>query len=468
MKVTKQDSSQERRILTGMIVSRAFLARIASKWEKGGLFRTKWCNLIGGWCVKFFRKYDKAPRSGVQSLFEEWAENRSDRETVDLIERFLARLSGEYKALAREINLDHLTDMAGEHFNRVRLEKLAEEIQADIEAGESDKATGRVSKFSHIELGAGAGIDVMFDHEAIREAFEAKADPIVKYPGDLGRFFGDALERDGFICFMGPEKRGKTWWLIDLAWRAMLQRRRVAFFEVGDMSQNQIMRRLMVRASNAPLKAKTVRYPTELEKIEGEESATPTHEDREYRRPLSVKKAVAACKKVMMSRVKSQSSYFKLSVHPNSSISVDGIRSVLETWERDEEWVPDVIVIDYADILAPLYAGSTMDSRDQINATWKALRALSQSRHCLVVTATQAKASSYTAHTVSQTDFSEDKRKFAHVTGMIGLNATPAEKENGIIRVNWIVLREDDFIVTRCCHVAGCLDVGQPAIRSTF
>ena len=155
----------------------------------------------------------------------------------------------------------------------------------------------------------------------------------------------------------------------------------------------------------------------------------------------------------------------RLSCHPNSSLTVGGIRAILQNWERTG-WVPDVIVIDYADILAPPHG--IADTRDQINSTWKQLRALSQSTHSLVVTATQADAASYNTNTIGRANFSEDKRKLAHVTGLVGLNANSDEKECGILRLNWIVLRESAFTETQCVHVAGCLEIGNPAVKSTF
>ena len=67
----------------------------------------------------------------------------------------------------------------------------------------------------------------------------------------------------------------------------------------------------------------------------------------------------------------------------------------------------------------PRLAGKTDLIPNQINTTWKQLRALSQDRHCLVVTATQANAGSYTREApMDRRSFSEDKRKLAHATGI--------------------------------------------------
>lgn len=469
MRVEKRDGSKERRILIGMIVDTVLLGRIAAKWEKEGLFKSRWANTVAGWCVKFYNRYERAPGKSIQGIFESWAEDRGDRDTVEIIERFLDSLSNEYKQLAKESNTDYLADLAAEYFNDVRLLKLAELVQADLEEGKRDQALNRVHRFGKIEMGVGAGVNVMTDPNAIQAAFEDNREPLVVYRGALGNFFGDVFARDSFISFMGPEKRGKSFWLADVAWQGMLQRRKVAFFAVGDMSQNQMMRRFMVRAARRPLKAtkpgKPIRYPKFIEHVPGELTANVDFEEREFKKSLNWRDAWKAAQDIMTNKVKSKESLLRLSCHPSSTLTVHGMLSILQGWER-ESWVPDLIIIDYADILAP--PPGMQDSRDRIDATWSQLRGVSQQYHNCVVTATQSDAASYKQETMDQSNFSNDKRKMAHVTAMIGLNQTPAEKENQTMRLNFVVLREDDFITSKCVYVANCLAIGNPAVLSTF
>ena len=46
--------------------------------------------------------------------------------------------------------------------------------------------------------------------------------------------------------------------------------------------------------------------------------------------------------------------------------------------------IPDVIIVDYADILAPEDTRQS-EKRHQVDETWKALRRLSQEWHALVI-----------------------------------------------------------------------------------
>jgi len=463
MKIRDKTNREERAVLIGMIVDPIVLGRITTKWQKG-MFKSRWANIVGNWCVKYYTKYNKPPKGQIEHLFSSWSAKTQEEDTIKLVERFLGSLSKEYEELEQESNSNYVLDLAKEYFNKVKIDQLASTIQGDVERGMVDDALSRVTSFNQVEIGGGEGIDILQDREAIKEAFAEKKESIIQYPGALGNFFNKALERDALISFMGPDKVGKSFWLVDVAYRAMLQRRKVAFFEVGDMSQNQVMRRLMTRVARRPIWPGCVDYPIDIEKEEGNKVCVST-EEREFKKMLGWRAAAKACEQVMRKKVKSKKPYFKLSCHPNSTLSVRGMKAILDSWAR-EDWVPDVIVIDYADILNMDAHG--VEGRDRINETWKALRSLSQIYHCLIVTASQTNAGAYGTNLITRNNFSEDKRKLAHVTGMIGINATEEEKKMGVTRLNWVVLRESPFVVSRCVFVAGCLGIANPAIRSTF
>lgn len=451
MKIKQHDGADERQILTAMIVDPAVVARVAGKWTRDGLFASKWANLIGSWSVKFFLKHGSPAGKNIESVFRSWSSGADrDKESVALVDKFLSGLSDSYE-LDGQINSDHVVDLAGRHFHRVALSKLAEEIQGDLEFGDPDKALKRVAEFGRIELGAGSLTDVLRDEAAIGSVFEEAADPpLIEWPGAVGEFFGRAMERDAFVVFLGPEKRGKTFWLIETAWRAMLQKKRVLFLEVGDMSERQIMRRFMVRAARRPFRACKVLKPIGISRDDGGKIQVE-HEEIHYDKDLSVQSALRECERI--TRGKSEQ-YLRLGVHSVGSLSVDGIRSMLKDLEQDG-WVPDIVVMDYADLLD---MGDFREKRHAIDKAWGGLRGLSQQFHCCLVTATQADSASYAKSVLTMENFSDAKQKNAHATGIIGLNQTKDEKDVAAIRLNWVALRENDsgFTEFKCVAVAEC------------
>ena len=156
---------------------------------------------------------------------------------------------------------------------------------------------------------------------------------------------------------------------------------------------------------------------------------------------------------------------FKLSTHANGTLSVKEIKALLDIWEREDGFVPDMIAIDYADLLVPAI---NTEFRHQVDNIWKGLRNLSQERHCLVVTATQADAKSYEQNRLKVSNFSEDKRKNAHVTAMYGLNQDTKDREKGLglMRINEIVVREGEFSSSNEVYALQNLRRGRPFLGS--
>jgi archaellum biogenesis ATPase FlaH len=475
MKRRKVDSGLERQFITALITSKPFLAS-ADPVIDLDLIQSPHFRQIAEWCIEYFRKYDDAPGRGIESIYYAWAENQEPTDTtVDAIHDLLGYLSDQYDA-ASTINVPHLVDELGTYLSMRSLARVEENLQSALARGDHDAAKRAVDEYTGIDLGQGVGFDPLNDRGAWERAFAAKAEPLITYGGDAGSFLNPGLTRDSLIGIQGPEKRGKTMWCLELAMRALRDGRKVAVFEVGDLSESQIMLRMGVRLSALPMwqsQVGDILVPRKLVK-KSDDEIEQDEEDLGKGAPkvnvirvtkhcpttVSYRACRRACRKwTRACGMNRKQSNLMVAVYPNSSINVAGIEAVLKRWRHERDFVPDVIIIDYADILAP--ESSRKDARHEVNDTWKALRRLSQEWHSLVIAPTQANAASYTAETQSMRNFSEDKRKLAHVTGMLGLNQTKLEKEVGVMRLNWLVLREYDFLTERCLHVAQCLALGR-------
>lgn len=475
MRIGEKDGTKERLVLTGMVTDDRVLARVASRWD-GENFAADWLNVVGGWCVNYYRKHNEAPRGHVRGLFASWAERRKDDGLTRAVADFLTSLSDDYER-EESGNPDYLVDQASELFRTVKLARLRDEISGCLDAGRLDDGEQVALSFTRMQMGQGSRINVFNDEAEIRETFahDDVAD-LVTFHGALGEFFKGQLVPDSLIGFNGPEKSGKTWWVMELGYQALRNRKRVAFFEVGDMSTRQIKKRLLCRASRHPTRSTnrdgswpcSVRKPVKLAR--SPDGKPPYHvefgEEVVFDAPLSADLALARSRKLLKTDVRAKDSYFCLSVHPCASISVLGIKDQLKQWADEDGWVPQVVVIDYADILAPI--DPKKDVWYAIDQTWGKLRALSQELHCCVVTATQADAASYDVETQSRKNFGHCKAKLAHATAFAGINVTGPEKEVGLCRLNWLVAREGPFSNKTCVHVAGCLPLANVAVRSLW
>ncbi len=454
MKTKRFEGTNLRMVLIGMITDRHVLSRIVGQWFGEGLFDAKWANLVGGWCVEYFRKYQQPPGKRITRIFELWSQKGiAEDKIISAVEDFLQSLSDDH---TDELP-DHILDIAAAYFNKVRTEKELEAVRVEIDNEQVDAAMLRMRQIQTVNLTESDFVDYGTDTEFWHEmGNQETARPLVRYRGDLGRFTEGAFCRQEFYAFVAPDKTGKSTYLRDFIYQAARQRNRIAFFDMGDSNIKEVGLKLGIRSSGCPKNDRLVKIPIEWD----DKNELQVRE--EQKTAFDSFSAFVEFRKILK-----DPHAFRISCHKNSTCSIQDIDDILEDWARDG-FKPDVIGIDYADILARPKGISAADNMAAISENWKGMRRLSQQRDCLVMTATQTKATGYkkTSGLLGPEDFSGNKEKNAHVNGMLGINVSPKEKENGAGRVNWCVRREGDSNVAWYCRVAGHFAIGNPAIIS--
>lgn len=464
MRIESYEGDSEKNAVTALITSEAVLARISPQWD-GKLFSSDEANYIAKLCVAYYRRFGKAPQANIQTLVSNRLENnRIDSRQVRLIEKLLESLSDRYER-SEDQNDDLLIDNTAKHIRAVRIRRTAEEALAALNSGELEQAHAKLESYETINTTSATGIDLFTDDEPIRSLFRRDSgESIIEYPGALGKFFGRSLSRGAFVNFIAAEKTGKSYWLMDMAYRAALQRRKVAFFGVGDMTEDEMLERFIVRACCRPKKSGSYRYPKEIKRVKEDHPPKVTYTTRDHGDDLSEEEAINAARFVQSRKIRSRNPYCRIYFHPSGTCSVQMISDELSSLER-RGFYTDVCVIDYADILA-MPAG-VRDRRDQINENWSQLRALSQAHRVLLLTATQAPARSYGKERIGKGDFTDDKRKRSHVTGEISLTI-PDDSRDQVYRLGWTVRRAERADTGRILYVAECRAIANPAVLSTF
>ena len=510
----------ERKILLGLITSTDYLNLIRPVYESrfldSDLIRT-----VASWCVEYYDQYKEAPGQEIQGIYlDKLKKKKITKETGDALEEdILPGLDEEYDEAL--FNVDHLLDKTYEYFNEQHLDKHNDTVQDALDKGEVDKAKQLASDYVPISRPNSRDLDLSGDTvlAKIDAAFKDAGTPLVLYPGVMGEFINPQLIRGGFVGFLAPEKRGKTWFLMDMAIRASRQQCKVAFFQAGDMTEAQFLRRVGIylthksdqerytgkqflpvkdcihnqldecnrkeresdfgifsdRAGESDSFRYKVTFEEILERYKEEPDYSPCYNCKEYNKKpwgaawvkeVTIKHPVTntTAKKAVQEYFIDRKRRLKVSTHANGTLSVKAIRDTISSWEKEDDFIPDVVIVDYADLLVD----NNPEFRHKQNQIWKDLRGLNQDLHCLMVTATQADAASYEQDRVGLSNFSEDKRKYGHVTAMYGLNqdSSGREKQLGLLYVNELILREGDFDSKSGVFVLQSLKTGRPFMGS--
>ena len=445
-----------KQILYGMITSDEFLGRVHEKLDSE-ILGSKYASFIADWCTRYYKKYTHAPKKTIRSVFESES-LKHDEDTMELVRDLIDGLGNEFESDG--INIDYLVDTADREIRKSKLSILSESIDVLLESDEIEKAEGELFQYDGAGVAKTMGVDPLNDDDLLRDVFENVQEPVLQMPGAMGEMLDPYLVRDSFVAFLAPEKRGKSWAMLECVYRGLLQGKNVAYFEAGDMSQHQVLRRMLVRMSGRPMYKRdcgNILIPKRITTVK-DGFYDIEHKEVEVDKPLELASGIKA-KERFLKRIQAKNkTRLKLSNHPNSTLSVADIKNQLDFWERSEGFVPDIVVLDYADILA---LPGKEDHRIKIGNTWKELRQLSQRRHVCLITATQADTAGYKQKWLSMENFSESKEKIAHVTCMVGLNQTDTEKENQVMRLNFVALREGGYSQGKGVVLAQNLSIGR-------
>lgn len=505
----KMSEPFDKRIVVGMVVSTQYIRSLANIF-KPSLINNRYSAMIATWCLEYFQTYQKAPGEHIFDIFYDKMKNdefsKAEEESLRLIFDSLERDIPEVLETADKFNYDFLLDQTAMFFRQQSLKHLAEDLDTHIQNGDLEEAEGQLSQFHRIEKELPKGINPLESPEAYQKAFESREEPLFRLPGAYGELINPHLIRGGFLAFLARAKAGKTWRLIDIAMRAARERCKVAIFQLGDLSQDDYMVRQAVylsKRSNDPIYCNEVLVPI-LDCLKNQQGACPYNKGKSNGKVVEFgdlsqwgkrdwlfehQSCVYCCREKHFEgslwwRVREKVSPLtwreawkntdiwkkrhkvrglRLATYPNSSVDVDGIEQQLDLWDRVDNYRPDVVVLDYPDIMKP--DKGVKEKRQQEDERWRSLRRLSQERHICLITVTQSNRSGFDDKDLSAFNTSEDKRKLDHVTVMFGLNQTEEEEEQGVIRIESILQREGKKRRSQVTVLQN-LETGQPYIAS--
>ena len=125
----------------------------------------------------------------------------------------------------------------------------------------------------------------------------------------------------------------------------------------------------------------------------------------------------------------------------SGSMSPRMLRTLIEKY-RNRGVIFDLVVVDYADIMAPDYrTDNVIENSKEI---YVGLRALAFEFDCAILTATQTNREGYKAQTAKAEHVAEDFNKIRTADLVISINATEEERQNGVARLYFAASRNQE------------------------
>ena len=507
------DTNIEKDIITGMIVSTAFLREL-SLFLDHKFFSSPHSKIIADWAMTYFRRYNEAPLTYIQDIFSVEKESLSDVDR-EMVAKLLEDISNKYsEQQSPTFNHEFYLDKTKDYFRERSLQLTAGNITSYLDAGQPDKAEEALRGHREVARVLAPWIDP-FARETTKRILqkefqenpdEEKENFLFRFPGALGKMMGD-FERNWLVAFMGPMKRGKSWMLQEVAVHALLSNLNVTFFTL-EMTAEQVAARMFKRLSALSSVEDDCVYPcfdcfknqigacSRRERINKIKLLDDIMEKPQWKKSMPYRPCTHCRSKDYLefepatwfeyiSRKKFSThavlrtvntfyissiggSRLRIISRPAYSATTSDMKNDLRQLEDLEGFVSDVVVDDYADLRAPEKDSARLDARARIDETWKMEKNTASEKHCLVATASQSVRATLDKKSVKASDMAEDIRKVAHVDGLWTLNQTPIEKRNGILRIGTAVHRHRAFDELQQVLVLQNLKMGQPFLDSEF
>jgi len=505
----KIDNSAEDKFLTGLIISDSFCAEIIPIYKKEYLTNS-FSKIISEWCIDFYTDYNKSCGQEIGTIFER-NKHRLKEEEQELISSFLDKLSKNFEKESGEFNgfnVEYAKDITKGYFNKRSSFILGSELILCSENNDIEKVQKLIRTHNTISKDISPTCSLFTEEAHIKTHAKKGENDLFTLSGDIGSIF-PVFSRGELYSVVAPTKRGKSNWLIYFLLEAVYNKKSVLFISI-EMTEEEINLRVEKAFTGRSYKDGYSKYPLldclhnqtgMCNRKERENKITVNYdgENEDYRDEKYKKyKTCVKCldhevnefginpmekyyeeavwwidkenKKMKTKEYFKKLKKFRTIMKPNariwspsSSPTIEQIKERLKQIEYAEDFVPDVIVIDYADIIKP--DKSSHDLKTFGDVYW-GLKEITKERKCLVVTASQTNRESMNAHTILDTQISDDYHKNLHVDGYMLLHQVPDEKEDRIMRVSASLIRKEGFDSRQQVMVLQCIELGQVCIDS--
>ena len=445
MKFERTNADVEKLLLIGLITSTGFVKRMMPVFDYSYLEMSSvvW---LAREVFDYYGRYQEAPGAHIQDIFNE-KKARLKEEQAEWLGNFLAELSGRAER-TESLNEDYLFDQCVRYFKVQALRKDIRKASELLDAGKHDQAQ-RVWLDSSIIPGSGdLGIDP-FDLDTVKRFFEKEKERVSLGLGirSLDRMVGPV--KSGWLAiFMSPMKRGKSWFLIHMAVRAVMKSYGTVLFSLETEVEDNAMRFWMNVGGLSSGESDVVIPYFDGDKVRHETLSYPM---------LNKENVVVAVNKFM----RATNPLLRIKTYPMGTAGVQEFKDYLDRLEVQQRFSPHVILVDYLGIMK---APKGAKGRDVYNENSIALKALAQERKAIMFSAHQGSRATLEKINMSPSDMPEDIRIFGNVDALYGLMQDDWEMDEGIMRVNVLGHRHKPFTRMKQAKVLYQFSVGQSVL----
>ena len=457
IKSLKSTSLRELNFLCAFILSEKFCA-LFYKCFRPQYFENSDYKTLVAYIQNYFEKYARPPKKLIISYMEKNNAKFQDETLYQSLRKTLITSAETMDELLDKYESQYIIDDAEMFIKTAELKRCFNDIQLALDNDDEENALKVYQNITIPEIQRSKIITFEDDLDKQREALSKNTNLIVHFKGEVGQLVGP-LNRGDFFTWVAPTGTGKSWFLMWTAKQCRQQGLNVLFLSL-EMQEQSVLRRFL------QLYYKRVLYGNE----HGEEVRVARfvkNEDDKYKvfhKNIDAKKLMP--EDITLLRAKAMGKYprGRLKIECRAGINIGELKAILSELKYQGRFVPDVIILDYADKMTTSRRVSS--EREALGVIWKDLRDLALDMNILLVTASQTNRAAWDKH-FTRDSIAEDSRKLNEVSGAIGIMSNRKDRELGLLMLRLLKTR-DGWFENRDVYCSASFNIGQPVIQSVW
>ncbi len=397
-------------------------------------------------CYDYYDQFQEAPNQHFKDQLARFLEDKPDDE-IEEYRSYLKKLEELH-----EPNKVFILSRVHE-FVRVREREIALVRASELLIRENDLEGADNVLYEALQSGIpeeDAGLDYLTDYSNVTHR-EREIYLVPTGIPALDRLIGGYSRGQLLVC-LGGYKAGKTFWLSHLAKTGLHNGLNILHITHEVSQRVQELRYDMMFTARG-----TKRIGEEVTYIKYTKERGVQYRTSKIRSVYDPEVTIRARK-----RMKRFGGRLRIRKYPMGQCSPSEIERFLNYLEAFESFIPDILLIDYLDIMD--LSGFSSELRHQLNGGYIWAKGLADRRNILVATVSQVTRSALKKRHVSQRDVSEDARKCGNADIMLAIGRGEDEVKNNLAGISVIANREGQQDVS--CTISLCYDIGQFCISS--
>lgn len=404
-------------------------------------------NLFGGFYKEvvvrsydYLDKYKAPPGEHIADLLEDKLESKNKRE-VSTYKDILKSLAESYDGINAEYVMTQLETFIKRQSLRSIAVELSKALQRDTEDSleEADRLIRQANTTSLKVFDPGLR---MSDVDKVLAGLNEGS---LAFPTGIPEFDkrGFGPTRKEMFLYIADTKTGKTWAMIHLAKLVLMNNLKCVHISL-EMSEAKIAQRYL--QTFFAISKRTEKFLVKQFKRDKRDNLTIETKEVAPRLAFDMPNIEKKLRRRMERFRNRMFDNIIVKQFPTSKLSVAGLEAYLDNLEATEGFVPDLLIVDYPDLMEIPNAGGQL--RHGLGAVYKGLRGVAVARNVALACPTQSNRAGSGVKTVGRTNVSEAYSKIADADAVVTYSQTEMEKKLGLARLKVVAGRNDEDNLT--------------------